>query len=91
MGKWKDRIDVILGFCVCSGLMILLGIFFGNRDDVEINWEIRLGKVLIKFNMWKLRRLFFSGKVLVIKFDILLILFYMVYVFFMSLLICFKL
>ncbi len=68
-----------------------LGISFGDKDDVETNWEMRQAKVLKKLNMWKERRLSISGKVLVIKADILPALLHVAYVFPMQALICFKL
>lgn len=91
LGKWKERVDTPLGLSLCTGPMTILGISFGNEDDVETNWEIRLGKVLTKLNIWKLRKLSLSGKVLVIKSDILPTLLHVAYVFPMPALIGFKL
>ncbi len=91
LGKWKDRVDTPLGLSLCSGPMTLLGMSFGNKDDGETNWEIRLAKVLTKLNLWKLRKLSFSGKVLVIKSDIVPTLLHVAYIFPMPTLTCFKL
>lgn len=91
LGRWKDRNDKPYGLALCPGPMTLLGISFGNKDDVESNWEVRLAKVLSKLNMWKLRKLSFSGKVLAIKADILPALLHVACVFPMTAMICLKL
>ena len=90
-GKWKDRVDNPLGFSLCAGPMTLLGISFGNNNDGETNWETKLGKVQKKLNMWKLRRLSISGKILVIKSDLLPTLLHVAYIFPMPALVCLKL
>ena len=91
LGKWRNRVDNPLGLSLCAGPMTVLGISFGNDNDGETNWETKLGKVLKKLNMWKLRRLSMSGKVLVIKSDLLPTLLHMAYVFPMPALVWLKL
>lgn len=62
--------------------MRVLGINFGNPGgDAEQNWESKMAKVRRKFGMWKKRRLSITGRVLVVKADILPALLHLAYVF----------
>ena len=60
----------------------MLGISFGNeiKDDM-FHWKEKLLSINKRLGLWKVRRLSFSGKVLVLKADILPSLLHLAYVF----------
>lgn len=82
LGQWKWRTDQLCGLTVCTGPMVVLGISFGNeiKDDM-FNWKEKLLSINKRLGLWKVRRLSFSGKVLVLKADILPSLLHLAYVF----------
>lgn len=91
VGKWSDRGEAPCDLALCRGPITILGISYGNNDDAATNWETRLTKVTAKLNLWGLRRLTVSGKVLAIKADILPSLLHLALVFPMPALIGLKL
>uniref|UniRef100_A0A3P8Z5K2 Reverse transcriptase domain-containing protein n=1 Tax=Esox lucius TaxID=8010 RepID=A0A3P8Z5K2_ESOLU len=82
VGRWKWRTDRLCGLTVCRGPMVVLGVSFGNemKDDLA-NWIVKIKAVNRRLGLWKVRRLSFSGKVLVLKADILPSLLHLAYVF----------
>lgn len=80
-GPWAGREEGLSGLPLCSGPMRVLGVDFEVTGSEGINWGQRIAKVRTKVGLWKARRLSMSGRVLVIKADILPSLVYLAYVF----------
>ena len=57
LGKWKDRKDKPGGFSWINNHLKILGIYFGNDDNVDRNWTPRVSKMQTILNKWKLRDL----------------------------------
>uniref|UniRef100_A0A8K9Y2W7 Reverse transcriptase domain-containing protein n=1 Tax=Oncorhynchus mykiss TaxID=8022 RepID=A0A8K9Y2W7_ONCMY len=80
-GPWAGREEGLSGLPLCSGPMRVLGVDFEVTGSEGINWGQRIAKVRTRVGLWKARRLSMSGRVLVIKADILPSLVYLAYVF----------
>lgn len=82
LGKWEGRKDKICDFMLCEGPMDVLGISFGNGEgDALCNWKKKMTAVEKNLGLWKTRKLSVSGKVLVVKADVLPKLLHLAYVF----------
>ncbi|KAM4772404.1 uncharacterized protein WCC33_004109 [Rhinophrynus dorsalis] len=60
-----------------SGLIKILGVWFGGKGAALKFWDERLAKVRQKFGLWSLRDLTIEGKILVLQNEILPVLQYM--------------
>lgn len=82
LGIWEGRKDNICEFTLCKGPMDILGISFGNKEgDAICNWKEKMNAVDRKLGLWKARKLTITGKVLVIKSEVVLKLLHLAYVF----------
>lgn len=82
LGRWAGRRETLCGLSLCEGPMRVLGIDFGNPGgDANYNWDLKIAKILKKLGMWSKRTLTITGKVLVVKADILPALLHLAYVF----------
>ena len=70
-GSWEGRTEPLGGMAVCDGRLRVLGVEFGAGDNGVVNWEGRIAGVRKKLGLWQQRRLSLSGKVLVLKSDVL--------------------
>lgn len=80
-GAWAGRRDNLGGMSVCDGPMKILGAEFAEGDSSQINWTKKIAKVRTKLGLWKQRSLTLTGKVLVLKADILPSLVFLSYIF----------
>lgn len=70
-GKWAGRKDIKGGLSVCEDGIKILGVKFYKKDGARKNWEEKIEKAKNRLNRWKCRYLSISGKVMVIKADML--------------------
>ena len=82
-GVWKGRSEGLGGLQVCEGPVRVLGVDFTGdvREDALQNWGKRLTGVKTKLSVWSTRRLTVSGKVMVLRADILPGLIYLAYIY----------
>lgn len=82
LGTWEGRRENICDYTLCEGPMDILGISFGNKEgDAIWNWKGKMAEVERKLRLWKMRKLTITGKVLVIKSEVVPKLLYLGYVF----------
>ncbi|KAJ8358978.1 hypothetical protein SKAU_G00155030 [Synaphobranchus kaupii] len=86
-GVWKARAEALCGLSLTEGPIRILGVDFQGdaAEDAKNNWERRLAGVRRKLGLWSLRHLTISGKVLVLKADVLPSLLYLARVYVMPL------
>ncbi|KAM4705061.1 LOW QUALITY PROTEIN: uncharacterized protein WCC33_009907 [Rhinophrynus dorsalis] len=72
-GEWHLPSDP---FTIRTGLIKILGVWFGGRGTALKCWDERLAKVRQKFGLWSLRDLTIEGKILVLQNEILPVLQY---------------
>lgn len=70
-GPWAGRKGGLGGLSQCQGPMRVLGVDFEGEDSGRLNWGKRLAAARARMGLWKARHLSLSGRVLVIKADIL--------------------
>lgn len=80
-GTWRGRKDDLGGLQNCPGALKLLGVSFDHEGNEMMNWCERISWLRVRIGLWKTRNLSYSGKVLVIKADVLPSLLYLSYVF----------
>lgn len=70
-GNWDYNKILTYGFELCKDGLKILGVQFYRENGEKKNWIEKLAKIRTKMDIWKSRKLTVSGKVLVIKSDIL--------------------
>lgn len=80
-GPWKGRGGGLFGLSECEGPMRILGVDFEDSESGPLNWRRRLAALRSRIGLWKARRLSLTGRVLVVKADILPSMIYLAYVF----------
>ena len=70
-GGWEGRTGGLCGLAGCPGPLRVLGIDFGNGEQVEENWAGRIRKIRGKLGLWQTRSLSVAGKILVVKAEVL--------------------
>ncbi|KAJ8335374.1 hypothetical protein SKAU_G00387160 [Synaphobranchus kaupii] len=70
-GLWEGRRESMYGLACCEGSFRMLGVGMGGQRDAEENWLERIGKVRRKLGLWSTRRLSVTGKILVVKAEVL--------------------
>ena len=80
-GKWAERRKALGGIEACGGPIRVLGVDFLPGDSGAVNWSKRLDVVRRRLGLWQQRKLTISGKVLVLKADVLPTLVYLSYIF----------
>ena len=80
-GIWAGRRDAPGGLSLCEGPVKVLGVLFEVRGSATLNWTSKLQKAQRKLALWGSRALSFSGKVLVLKVDIIPVLTYLAYIY----------
>uniref|UniRef100_W5LWH6 Reverse transcriptase domain-containing protein n=1 Tax=Lepisosteus oculatus TaxID=7918 RepID=W5LWH6_LEPOC len=80
-GTWKNRSDVVGGLTATAGPVKVLRIQFHGENTARLNWEERLVKVKQKLGLWQKRSLTLLGKTLVIKVDVMPLLFHLAVVY----------
>lgn len=76
-GKWDRQKMQTYGFNICHDGLKILGVVFYREDSEKKNWVEKLAKIKTKMDIWRTRKLTISGRVLVIKSDILPTLIYL--------------
>ena len=71
MGKWKNRHDKPFDLKWSDDKVFALGLWFGNKDTSEINFQEQLIKLKKQFLFWKPRRLSLLGRAKVVNIFIL--------------------
>ena len=80
-GRWENKERLAGEYKVAVGGIKTLGVWFGGANGPEFNWNKRLDRVREKVNAWRGRGLSLSGRVSVVKADILPVLNYLAYIF----------
>ncbi|KAM4770980.1 uncharacterized protein WCC33_002770 [Rhinophrynus dorsalis] len=75
-GEWHLSSDPS-PFPIRTGLIKILGVWFGGKGTILKCWDERLAKDIQKFGLWSLRDLTIEGKILVLQNEILPVLQYM--------------
>lgn len=70
-GRWEGRRESISAVACAEGPLRVLGVGFGGASDAVENWAERLQQVRMKLGLWKTRRLSITGKILVVKAEVL--------------------
>ena len=70
-GRWAARGDSLGGLGACEGPLRVLGVDFIAGDSSALNWATRIAAVRRRMGLWQQRKLTISGKILVIKADVL--------------------
>lgn len=80
-GSWSMSWDCKGGVSVCEDGLKILGVSFYKKDGAKNNWEEKIEKGIVRMNRWRCRRPTLTGKIMIIKADILPALVYLVKVF----------
>jgi len=70
-GPWAGRVGGLAGLAQCQVPMRVLGVDFEGEGSAGLNWGRRLAAARLWMGLWKSRQLCLSGRVLVLKADIL--------------------
>ena len=67
LGSWRNRLDAPVPILWNSDKIKILGIYIGNSDMDEANWQPRIQAVERCLTSWRSRTLTLSGRVLIIN------------------------
>lgn len=75
--NWSSRKQQVCGMQVCEGPLRVLGVDFVEGDSSHLNWERKIAGARKRLGLWQQRPLTITGKVMVLKADILSSLIYL--------------
>lgn len=67
MGKWKHCTDHICGISWSNSIVKIVGIYYGNENTENVNWNYILGKFCKIISEWESRNITMKGKAVLLN------------------------